>query len=43
MIGILEKQMQRSFEGRRCMYEEICTLLQETTQIVNTRLVSSGQ
>jgi hypothetical protein len=37
IIGILKKQMQRSFEDKRYSHKKVCTLLQETAQIVNSR------
>ncbi len=38
MISIPKRQMQRSFEGKRNSLEGVCMLLQETGQIVNSRL-----
>jgi hypothetical protein len=43
MIGILKKQMQRSFEGKWYSHKEVCILLQENAQIVNSRPLFSGQ
>jgi hypothetical protein len=43
MIGILKKQMLRSFEGRRYFHEEVCTLLQETAHVVNSRMLYLSQ
>jgi hypothetical protein len=43
MIGILKKQMQRGFEGKRYSHKEMCTLLQENAQIVNSRPLFIGQ
>jgi hypothetical protein len=42
MIGVLTKHMQRNLETRRYSQEEICTLLQETPQIVNSRPLAGG-
>jgi hypothetical protein len=42
MIGVLKKQIWRSFEGRKYMHEETCTILQEATQVVNSRPLTAG-
>jgi hypothetical protein len=36
MIGILKKQIWRSFEGTKYTHEETCTLLQEAAQEANS-------
>jgi hypothetical protein len=43
MILIPKRQMQRSFEGKRNSHEGVCMVLQETAQIVNSRLLHCGQ
>jgi hypothetical protein len=35
MIGLLKKQIWRSFEGKKHTHEETATLLQEAAQIIN--------
>jgi hypothetical protein len=42
MIGILKKQIWRSFEGRKYTHEETCRLPQEATQVVNSRPLTAG-
>ncbi len=42
MIRIFKKQMWRSFEGKKYMHEETCTILQEAAQVVNNRLLVRG-
>jgi hypothetical protein len=42
MIGILKKQVHQSFEGKKYMHEEMCTILQEAAQIVNSRPLAAG-
>jgi hypothetical protein len=37
MIGLIKKQLWRSFEGKRYSHEEIITILQEVTQVINSR------
>jgi hypothetical protein len=36
IIGILKKQIWRSFEGRKYTHEETCTVLQEAAHVVNS-------
>jgi hypothetical protein len=36
MIGILKKQMWRSFEGKKYKHDETCTILKEAAQVVNS-------
>ncbi len=43
MIGMLKKQMHRSFEGRRYSHEEVYTFLQETAHVVNSRMLHLSQ
>jgi hypothetical protein len=42
MIGELKKQIWRSFEGRKYMHEETCTIVQEAAQVVNSRKLTAG-
>jgi hypothetical protein len=42
MIGILKKQMWRSFEGKKYTHKENCTILQEAVQVVNSRPLATG-
>ncbi len=42
MIGVLKKQIWRNFEGRKYTHEETCMILQETTQVVNSRPLMAG-
>jgi hypothetical protein len=42
MIGILKKQMWRSFEGKKYTHKETCTILQEAVQVVNSRPLATG-
>ncbi len=37
MIGLIKKQIWRSFEGKRYFHEETVTILQEAAQVVNSR------
>ncbi len=42
MIEILKKQIWRSFEGRKYTHEEMCTVLQEAAQVVNSHPLTAG-
>jgi hypothetical protein len=42
MIGVLKKQVSRSFEGKNYKHEETCTILQEAAQIVNSCYIVAG-
>ncbi len=37
MIGLIKKQIWRSFEGRKYSHEETVTILQEAAQVINSR------
>ncbi len=37
MIGLIKKQIWRSFEGKKYSHEEIVTFLQEAAQVINSR------
>jgi hypothetical protein len=37
MIGLIKRQIWRSFEGRKYSHEETITILQEATQVINSR------
>ncbi len=44
MIGILKRQLHRSFEGKKYTHEETCKFLQEAAQIMNSHpLVASHE
>jgi hypothetical protein len=43
MVSILKKHMQRSIETKSYSHKEICTLLQETAQIINNYLLAGGE
>jgi hypothetical protein len=36
IIGILKRQIHRRFEGKKYTHEEMCTILQEAAQTVNS-------
>jgi hypothetical protein len=42
IIGILKKQILRSFIGKKYTHEETCTILQEAVQVVNSRPLTAG-
>jgi hypothetical protein len=42
MIEILKKQIWRSFEGRKYTHKEMCTVLREAAQVVNSRPLMAG-
>ncbi len=42
IIGVLKKQIWRSFEGRKYTHKETCTILQEAMQVVNSRPLTAG-
>jgi hypothetical protein len=42
VIGILKKQIWRSFEGRKYTHEETCKVLQEAGKVVNSRPLTAG-
>jgi hypothetical protein len=37
MIGLIKKHLWRSFEGKRYSHQEIITILQEATQVINSQ------
>jgi hypothetical protein len=37
MIGLIKKQIWRSFEGKKYSHEETVTILQEAAQVINSR------
>jgi hypothetical protein len=41
IIGIVKKQMQRTFEGKRCSHEEVWTLLLEANYLIGSGLSAS--
>jgi hypothetical protein len=43
MIGVLKKQIWRSFERKKYTHVETCTILQEATQVVNSHPLTAGQ
>jgi hypothetical protein len=40
MIGLIKRQIWRSFEGRKYSHDETITILAEATQVVNSRPLS---
>jgi hypothetical protein len=42
MIGVLKKQIWRSFEGKKYTHEETSTIFQEAAHIVNSRQLATG-